>query len=78
MVLNLRKQGLLGRTLVSQDAGWYEVGKPQGGKFRPFDTLFTSFIPALRAKGVTQAEIDILLIDNPAAAFAIGVRAAKG
>ncbi|HEY5810707.1 MAG TPA: hypothetical protein VIT67_22240 [Povalibacter sp.] len=78
MVLNLRKQGLLGRTLVSQDAGWYEVGKPQGGTFRPFDTIFTSFIPALRAKGVTQTEIDTVLVDNPATAFAIGVRAAKG
>lgn len=77
MVTNLRKHGLLKRVLISQDAGWYEVGKPQGGKFRPFDTLFTSFIPALRARGVTQDEIDTLLIRNPAQAFSIAVRAAR-
>lgn len=78
MVMNLRRHGLLGRALVSQDAGWYEVGKPQGGTFRPFDTLFTSFLPALRARGVTQDEIDTLLVTNPANAFSIGVRATAG
>jgi phosphotriesterase-related protein len=74
MVVNLRDQGLLQRALVSQDAGWYWVGKPRGGTFRPFDTLFTEFIPALRARGFAQADIDTLFIDNPAKAFSIGVR----
>jgi phosphotriesterase-related protein len=73
-VMNLRAQGLLNRTLVSQDAGWYNVGQPRGGTFRPFDTIFTAFIPALRAKGLTQAEIDTLFVHNPANAFAMGVR----
>lgn len=74
-VLTLRNSGLLQRTLISHDAGWYTVGKPRGGgDFRPFDTVFTKFVPALRAKGFTQAEIDTLLIDNPANAFAIAVR----
>ena len=27
--------------LVSHDAGWYHVGEPGGGQFRPYDTLFT-------------------------------------
>ena len=52
MVANLRDHGLIGHALVSQDAGWYSVGEPNGGKFRPFDTLFTSFIPALRKPGI--------------------------
>jgi phosphotriesterase-related protein len=73
-VMNLRSHGLLDRTLISQDAGWYEVGKPQGGKFRTFETLFTSFVPALRSKGVTQQELDALLVTNPAKAFSISVR----
>ena len=30
-----------------------------------FDTLFTAFVPALKTAGVTEAEIDQLLIDNP-------------
>jgi phosphotriesterase-related protein len=64
----------LHRVLVSQDAGWYAVGQPQGGTFRPFDTVFTAFIPALRARGFTRAEIDTLLIENPASAFSIAVR----
>lgn len=75
MVMNLRAHGLLRHALISQDAGWYEVGKPDGGVFRPFDKIFTAFVPALRAAGLAQAEIDTLLIHNPARAFAIGVRA---
>jgi phosphotriesterase-related protein len=74
MVVSLRDQGLLQHVLVSQDAGWYHVGQPRGGTFRPFDTVFTSFIPALRAKGFTQAELDMLFVYNPANAFSIGVR----
>jgi phosphotriesterase-related protein len=74
MVANLRDHGLLDRALVSQDAGWYSVGEPDGGKFRPFDTMFTEFIPALRNKGFTQAQIDGLLVRNPAGAFALGKR----
>jgi phosphotriesterase-related protein len=65
LVLALRKAGHVGRVLVSHDAGWYRVGEPGGGEFRPFDTLFTAFVPALKAAGVSQAEIDQLLIDNP-------------
>ena len=31
MVLHMRAEGLLGRVLVSQDAGWFHVGEPNGG-----------------------------------------------
>jgi phosphotriesterase-related protein len=65
LVLAMRKAGRLDRVLVSHDAGWYRVGEPNGGAFRPFDTLFTTFVPALKSGGVSQAEIDQLLIDNP-------------
>jgi phosphotriesterase-related protein len=71
----LRGKGLLNRVLASQDAGWYSVGKPRGGEPRGYDTVFTGLIPALRSRGFTQADIDTLFIDNPAAAFAIRVRA---
>jgi phosphotriesterase-related protein len=67
----LRDHGLIGHALVSQDAGWYSVGEPNGGKFRPFDTLFTSFIPALRKRGFTREDIKALLVRNPAKAFSI-------
>jgi phosphotriesterase-related protein len=76
MVANLRDHGLMAHALISQDAGWYSVGEPKGGKFRPFDTVFTAFIPALRDHGFAQEDIDTLLVRNPAKAFSIaGARA---
>lgn len=74
-VVRLRDADLLGRVLVSQDAGWYSVGEPEGGKFRPYDTVFTQFIPALVGRGFSQAEIDQIFVANPASAFAVRVRA---
>ena len=57
--------GRLGRVLLSHDAGWYHVGEPGGGEFRPFDTLLAAFVPALKAAGLTEAEVRQLLVDNP-------------
>jgi predicted metal-dependent phosphotriesterase family hydrolase len=75
LVLAMRREGLLGRVLISQDAGWYHLEEPGGGTARSYETLFTRFVPALRAKGLTPAELDTLLVRNPAAAFAVQVRA---
>jgi len=77
LVMRMRKAGLLDRVLISQDAGWYSVGEPHGGdKARSYETLFTHFLPALRAKGFGEREIDTLLVRNPARAFAVAVRRA--
>jgi phosphotriesterase-related protein len=65
LVGQMRAAGHLGRVLVSHDAGWYRVGEPGGGALRPFDTLFTQFVPALRAAGVPDADVRRLLVDNP-------------
>jgi phosphotriesterase-related protein len=67
LVLEMRAQGLLGRTLVSHDAGWYHVGEPNGGDVRPFTPMFEHFLPALRRAGVTAAEKRQLIVDNPRA-----------
>jgi phosphotriesterase-related protein len=40
----------------------------------PFAAVFTHLIPDLRASGFTEAEIDLLLITNPANAFTIQKR----
>jgi len=72
LVVQMKAQGLLGRVLVSHDAGWYHVGEQGGGQFRPFDTLFTKFIPALRAAGMTSTEVVQLLVDNPRQALTPG------
>jgi phosphotriesterase-related protein len=76
MVSYLKKQGMLNRVLVSHDAGWYHVGEPDGGKFQPFDRLFTEFLPALKQKGFSQKDINQLLIQNPMEAFIVRVRKA--
>jgi phosphotriesterase-related protein len=74
LCLLLREQGRLDRVLLSHDAGWYRPGQPDGGTFRSFEFLFTDFIPSLRAAGFTTAQLDQLLRENPARAFALGHR----
>lgn len=74
LVKNLKSRGLLRRVLLSHDAGWYHVGEPGGGNFRPYDSLFTEFVPALRNEGFAELEIRQLLVENPREAFAIRVR----
>jgi phosphotriesterase-related protein len=43
--------GLLHRTLVSQDAGWYRPGPDGGSKYRGYTLLFDEFLPRLRKSG---------------------------
>jgi phosphotriesterase-related protein len=62
---HLKERGLLDHVLVSQDAGWYRVGEPGGGEFRSYETLFAVFVPALRAAGFQDAEVERLLVTNP-------------
>jgi phosphotriesterase-related protein len=68
-VLAMREAGLLDRVLVSQDAGWYHVGEPDGGTYRPHGLIFTDFLPALRDRGLTAREITQLMVENPRAAL---------
>ena len=65
----MRKRGLLNHVLVSHDAGWYHVGEPGGGDYRPHDLLFTEGLPALRKRGVSDDEIRVLTVENPRAAL---------
>lgn len=63
-VSNLAAKDLIGRVLVSQDAGWYHVGEPGGGEFRPYTFIYTGF-----AAGLSVDWRKALLVDNPRAAF---------
>jgi phosphotriesterase-related protein len=74
-VVDLHGRGCLGRVLVSHDAGWYHVGEPGGGSYRPYTLLFDAFVPALRARGLGEADVRTLLVDNPARAFTPSRRA---
>jgi phosphotriesterase-related protein len=57
-------KGLLGNVMISQDAGYYRVGEPGGGKFNPYETIYTQFVPKLKPAQVRQ-----LLVENPVKAF---------
>lgn len=65
LVRRMKESGRLGQVLVSHDAGWYHVGEPEGGQFRPYDTLFTTFVPALKAAGFSETDVTTLLVGNP-------------
>jgi phosphotriesterase-related protein len=71
LVLRMKRAGYLRRVLISQDAGWYEVGKPGGGPFRDYDTLFTEFLPALRKAGASEHDLHTLTVQNPREALTI-------
>jgi phosphotriesterase-related protein len=60
----MASKGLLRRTLVSQDSGWYHVGEPGGGEFRGYTYLYGDFLRRLE-----PAQIPILLSENPRTAF---------
>jgi predicted metal-dependent phosphotriesterase family hydrolase len=62
---------LLTRVLISQDAGWYHVGEAGGGRFRNYNSIFESFIPAMKKAGFTEKDIQLLLVENPSKAFKI-------
>jgi predicted metal-dependent phosphotriesterase family hydrolase len=70
----MKENKLLDRVLVSQDSGWYNVGDPKGGNFKPFTCIATQFIPLLKQHGFTTADLDLLFKTNPGKAFAIDVR----
>ncbi|MBN2118736.1 MAG: hypothetical protein JW730_19355 [Anaerolineales bacterium] len=72
-LVNMKAHGLLAHVLLSHDAGWYEPGKPDKA-FRGYNCLFERLIPALKKNGFTAAEIEQLVVLNPANAFAIGVK----
>lgn len=74
LVQSMRDRGYLNQVLISHDAGWYDFGKPNGGTFRPYDTLFAEFLPALEEAGFSDDEIQQLVIANPREAFTIRIR----
>jgi predicted metal-dependent phosphotriesterase family hydrolase len=71
MVMDLARAGQLARVLLSQDAGWYRVGEPAGGTFRPYTYLFDGLLPALRRAGLRARDVRRLLVDNPSWLLAV-------
>ncbi len=70
----MTREGFLQQVLLSQDSGWYHVGEPKGGEFFHYNTIINELIPLLKKSGITQQEIDLLFITNPAKALTIKIR----
>ncbi|MDQ3392803.1 MAG: phosphotriesterase [Bacteroidota bacterium] len=76
-VKSMKENGLLGKVLLSHDAGWYQVGEAEGGDFRPYTSLYDLYIPALQKEGFSETELHQLLVKNPSQSFLIKVRKAN-
>lgn len=73
----MKTANLLHKVLISQDAGWYNVGEPNGGNFKNYNAIYDLFIPAMHKHQFTEGEIDLLMVQNPAKAFSIDVKKLK-
>ncbi len=73
-VIDYKKMGALPNLHLSHDAGWYRPGEENGGRFRPFDAIFTALVPALKKQGFTNSEWKQIFETNPQQAFAIHKR----
>jgi phosphotriesterase-related protein len=74
MISNMKENHLLGKILLSHDAGWYHPGEENGGSYRGYTSLFEKLIPLLKKDNFTEKEVHQLLVTNPANAFTIRVR----
>jgi phosphotriesterase-related protein len=72
--LEMKTHGLLKKVLFSHDAGWYRPGEPGGGNFRGFTEIEELLIPALEDAGLSQQDIQMLFVDNPARALQVEKR----
>lgn len=75
-----RFAGTLNRVLLSHDDGWAVQGDaPSGstlalfgnGNHAPYESIFTRLLPDLRAKGFTEADFDLLMVQNPREALTV-------
>ena len=73
-IAELKQNGLLHKVLISHDAGWYDPAKPDGGTFRGYNDIFDLLIPALKSNGITDQEIDQIIVKNPQEAYKIKIR----
>ena len=70
ILLTLLENGFEDQILISQDAGWYNIGEDNGGKIIPYSRLQREFLPLLKGRDVTDTIIEKITCTNPARAFA--------
>jgi phosphotriesterase-related protein len=74
MLINLKKNNLLNKALLSHDSGWYTVGEKGGGSIRPYTDIFNYLLPELRKKGFTDEDITLIMEKNPQKAYSVKIR----
>jgi phosphotriesterase-related protein len=70
-LVNLKNNHLLQQVLISHDAGWYDVINPDSVKYRGYTAIFEQLKPALLNAGFSEKELNQLLVENPARAYAV-------
>lgn len=71
--LSLIEAGYTDQLLLSHDAGWYNPARPDGlpeDGFRGYTALTKEFLPALLERGITEEQVRVMTVFNPARAFA--------
>ena len=69
-LLALLEHGFGDQILLSQDAGWYNIGEENGGQINPYTRLKAEFLSLAKERGVNDAVIEKITCINPAKAFA--------
>lgn len=77
-VVNMKKHHCLDRLLLSHDAGWFNPDQPDGSGYQPYTFVFEILVPALRKAGITDAELNQIMVINPSKAFTIRKRLLAG
>ena len=72
-IVELKNNGFLNKVLLSHDSGWYDPAKPGGGTFNGFTDIFDFLLPELRTRGLSDSDIDQILVKNPQEAFKIRI-----
>ncbi len=69
----LIEAGFVDHLLLSHDAGWYNPARPDGFPeegYRGYTALVRAFIPELLKRGITEEQVRLITVVNPAKAFA--------
>ena len=69
LIKNMVGRGYENKLLLSQDAGWYNVGQEKGGRIRGYEYLVKEFIPLMHKAGFNQELVHKVSVENPASAF---------
>ncbi len=73
-IIKMKEEGLLHKILISHDSGWYDPAIPGGGPYKGYTDIFEYLIPILKERGVTQDDIDQIMVKNPVEAYTVRIR----